>query len=140
MKRQRWPTTDEIDEMVRRAREERRVEGDRIFAEIERSREWCEAHPEGTIRYKRRRCARKIAAGGSFSEAQFEALCEFYDNLCLRCGESKELTRDHVIPLVDGGSNEIMNIQPLCRRCNSLKGTKHTDYRGELPEWESLSF
>lgn len=32
------------------------------------------------------------------------------------------LTRDHVIPLSAGGSNDISNIVPACLRCNQTKG------------------
>lgn len=55
-----------------------------------------------------------------------------YNYSCLRCNKKDiELTIDHIIPLSKGGSNNIDNIQPLCRSCNSLKGTKVIDYRNE---------
>ena len=51
---------------------------------------------------------------------------------CLKCGSTERLSRDHIQPLVCGGSDGIENIQPLCLRCNLSKHTKTVDYR---PEW-----
>lgn len=41
---------------------------------------------------------------------------------CVRCGSSKELHFDHIIPLVKGGGDHAENIQLLCRGCNLSKG------------------
>lgn len=41
--------------------------------------------------------------------------------VCVRCGASKELHFDHIIPLSRGGSDESENIQVLCRTCNLAK-------------------
>lgn len=77
-----------------------------------------------------RRC-RKMGNGGSYTEAEFVALCNAYGDKCLCCGRGDvKLTADHVVPVTRGGSNNIENIQPLCRRCNSSKGARNTnDYR-----------
>jgi hypothetical protein len=42
---------------------------------------------------------------------------------CKQCGYGRDLTLDHVTPVLLGGSNEPDNLQTLCRRCNSRKGT-----------------
>lgn len=44
--------------------------------------------------------------------------------VCARCGASKELHFDHIIPLSRGGSDEPENIQILCRTCNLTKSDR----------------
>ena len=46
-------------------------------------------------------------------------------NLCLYCGHlfpARELTRDHVRPLSQGGGDAWNNVVTACRRCNNHKG------------------
>ena len=46
---------------------------------------------------------------------------------CRECGASKDETSleiDHIIPVARGGTNDIDNLQTLCRECNRMK---HTD-------------
>jgi len=75
---------------------------------------------------------RNRETGEKIKIEQWKKLCEKYDNKCLSCGKSgdyRTLTMDHVIPVMYGGKNNINNIQPLCKNCNSTKGTKIIDYR-----------
>ena len=60
---------------------------------------------------------------------QWKELLSFYNNVCLACGSDKNITIDHVIPLILGGQHTINNVQPLCKSCNSKKSTKIIDYR-----------
>lgn len=81
---------------------------------------------------RRREFERRLALSSTpfpFTQDEWIALCNRYDNKCLCCGSLDDLTIDHVHPVSRGGRNSIDNIQPLCRSCNSAKGTKHTDYR-----------
>lgn len=85
--------------------------------------------------YHKRR-ARIAQTGGSYTRSEWRKLCEFYDHRCLCCGmKFQRLTVDHVLPLSKGGTNNIQNIQPLCRSCNSRKHDKEIDYRYTLPPW-----
>lgn len=100
------------------------------------NRTWRKANPEKTRAQGRRRRALHANAEGSFTEAEFRALCEEYGNRCLCCGRTDTpLQRDHVIPLSRGGTDWISNIQPLCQRCNDSKGTKSTDYRTDVLDY-----
>lgn len=78
------------------------------------------------------RRARMRAAQGSWTAAEWRALCEKYGHTCLRCRQQFEfidITFDHVIPISRGGRNDIQNAQPLCHVCNAKKGVQIIDYR-----------
>lgn len=45
------------------------------------------------------------------------------DGKCLHCGTSANLTVDHIIPKVHGGSDHETNLQTLCFSCNQKKGS-----------------
>lgn len=44
---------------------------------------------------------------------------------CQRCGSTKDLQYDHVIPYSMGGDNSVDNIQLLCRGCNRAKSNRY---------------
>ena len=114
--------------------------------EIERAKRYQAAHPEETKERKRRwyegnqdrnrdyshkrRAKVRNVECGHFTDKEFDELCEATGNKCLCCGRTDvQLTADHIIPLGPPHSDEISNIQPLCKSCNSRKGTKTIDYR-----------
>ncbi len=75
-----------------------------------------------------RRRSLKMNAPGNYTATEWQALCSWFGDKCLKCGNA-EITIDHVIPLIKGGSNAIDNLQPLCMSCNSSKRDKIADYR-----------
>lgn len=72
---------------------------------------------------------RKQNGEGTYTNQEWEQVCEDAENRCLACGQEVSLTADHIVPLSKGGSNYITNIQPLCLSCNSKKHDKTIDYR-----------
>ena len=44
--------------------------------------------------------------------------------VCVKCGSSRELHFDHVIPVAKGGGDHAENIQLLCRTCNLSKSDR----------------
>jgi len=77
---------------------------------------------------------------GIHTEAEWKALVEICGRVCARCGQSGKLTKDHVIPLTrtddPRASDAIDNLQPLCPKCNSEKGSHDFDVRP--PNWKAL--
>lgn len=43
---------------------------------------------------------------------------------CVTCGSGEELTLDHIIPWSKNGSDDLGNLQTMCRSCNSRKGAR----------------
>jgi hypothetical protein len=55
-------------------------------------------------------------------------------NLCLYCGMrymTRDLTRDHITPVSQGGGDTWNNVATACRRCNNFKG-------GRTPEQAAM--
>jgi 5-methylcytosine-specific restriction endonuclease McrA len=92
---------------------------------------YCKKHPKRIAHLKSNRYARERSAIGSHTFEQWEDMKIEYNNKCAFCREEKKLTKDHIIPLSEGGTNYIDNIQPLCRNCNSKKW-KHIHENKEL--------
>lgn len=92
---------------------------------------WRKANPDKVrVKHVTRR-ARKYGATGKHTAAEKHALLEAQLFLCanpfchtdLRSLRSHDRNLDHVVPLANGGANDIKNAQWLCRPCNLRKGT-----------------
>ena len=54
-------------------------------------------------------------------------------NLCLYCAQrfqTRELTRDHITPISQGGKDLWSNVATACRRCNNHKGGRTPEQSG----------
>lgn len=50
-------------------------------------------------------------------------------NRCLCCGNRKQLQVDHISSFYFGGSNQLDNLQTLCKPCNQAKGIERISFR-----------
>jgi|SRR5579872_3653719 len=99
---------------------------------IQNTLQWKKEHPDQSRVLRSKYRARKRQAHGDFTLEEWTSLVERYNHTCLCCGQREpkiKLTADHVIPLSRGGSNDIGNIQPLCKSCNCKKHDKIIDFR-----------
>lgn len=71
--------------------------------------------------------AKRAGARGSHTVAEWKAVLRHYKRRCAYCGTkltTKNVSRDHFIPLSKGGDNSVRNLVPACRPCNSRKHAK----------------
>jgi len=91
------------------------------------------------LEYKRR----KRGATGKHTLKEWQELKKEYNYICLRCKKYEPeitLTEDHIVPISKWKKwikkhpntiykcDDIENIQPLCKSCNSIKHTKIKNY------------
>lgn len=96
----------------------------------EKHKRFAKKHPEKMRAKRHKRRARKKGNGGSFTAEQLMELRKKSEGICI--GFKRELhfvgvdklEIDHEIALANGGSNNIENIQLLCKSCNCRKGVK----------------
>lgn len=97
---------------------------------IQRVVDWQRRNRERTRIHKLNRRARELGAEGRVTLAEWRAILDRYGRRCLYPGcDRTDIQRDHVLPLVKGGTNTADNLQPLCSHHNASKGAKYIDYR-----------
>jgi len=95
------------------------------------SKQYAKDNPDIINERNMRRICRLKNVPGSHTAAEWQALKAYYDYRCAYCGRHESgcgrLHRDHVIPLARpdlNPTNDIDNILPACRTCNSRKNNK----------------
>lgn len=82
-------------------------------------KKWRDNNPDKRADMKLRRRAR--IAQNAVYEVSEEFLARLYSSPCVACGETQNITADHIIPVSRGGEHSESNLQPLCGSCNSSK-------------------
>lgn len=72
-------------------------------------------------------CLYKVNSGGNvvrtkpLSKSTRRKIIE-RDKACVQCGAGAPCEVDHIIRYIDGGSNQMDNLQTLCESCHKSKG------------------
>jgi HNH endonuclease len=106
------------------------VMGVALFAAglIERHRKMPQTASTAPPTSKLTRSQRLKRNGGSHTAAEWRMLCVLHEWRCADCGRKLPLTKDHIIPVTQGGRDDISNIQPLCKACNSRKNDRAMEF------------
>lgn len=94
-------------------------------------RAWKDANPESKIAHQATRRARKLGAGGKFTEGDILRIHAAQRGKCAYCRRALRgaYEIDHIKPFCLGGTNHPHNLQLTCSRgskghCNQRKGRK----------------
>ena|ERR1035441_5660181 len=100
------------------------------------NRRWAKANPVRRRCLQTKREAKRRGNGGSHTAVEWITLCWSSGWRCCYCGihlTAKTVTRDHLVPLSRGGTDNIDNIAPACGPCNYRKHTKtETEFRAAV--------
>ena len=87
-----------------------------------RIKEWHKNNPHVGIASSHKR--RILSKSNGINDLTSSQIKEIRKKPCFACGNTKDITIDHIIPLIRGGQNTYSNCMPLCRSCNSSKQSK----------------
>ena len=115
--RLRWSTQPEQRKRQQRYREANKAR----VAEWEKRYKQANPHTQAAARHRRR--ARMLGAGPGLTSAEWAEVLAEFDYRCAYCHKSSDaLELEHMVPLVQGGSNARRNVVPACGDCNRQKG------------------
>lgn len=86
---------------------------------------YTKANPEKFRAGRRRNEAKRRAAFGSITRAQFKMIMSATNGRCSYCEREAGLVMDHFEPIANGGVTFPFNLLPACARCNSRKGARN---------------
>lgn len=91
----------------------------------EYARQWRARNPDKSRAIQYASYAKRKAAQGAHSPQQWDEVVRYFNGACAYClTPTQVLAREHVVPLSAGGSDDIENIVPACRSCNSRKNAR----------------
>jgi len=114
-------------EQIAKYQKDRREDNKHYYQQYEEGRKYLSWRIAQRRYHGACRRVRKLNADGFHTIGEWELLKKQYSYICPSCGRKEpniRLSEDHIIPLSKGGCDDIENIQPLCRDCNSRKHTK----------------
>lgn len=86
---------------------------------------WYASNMEVVRAHNATRRALKRGAEGSHTAKEWLQALEYYGRMCAYCLIPVEAPqKEHVVALINGGSNYIENLVPSCPSCNARKGAK----------------
>lgn len=85
---------------------------------------WCSNHPQKVIEKAMKRYELLLSSDYTLTDKEWQEVLKYFNNSCAYCGSSESLTKDHVVPIIKGGTTSRNNIIPACLSCNRSKSNQ----------------
>ena len=105
----------------------------------ERQKKYNQDHQEerNLNKHKSRQKVRSLVY--DYTKTDWEETLEAFDNRCAYCGKkSKNLTKEHIVPVTKSGHFIKGNIIPACKSCNSSKGNRRMRFWYQKQEFFTI--
>ena len=77
---------------------------------------------------------------GNYARRMTALVLETYGDRCHLCGQRGATTADHITPSSKGGNDDLDNLRPAHKSCNSRRGNLTiAEYRAKYGEIEALN-
>jgi hypothetical protein len=114
---------DGLDGVCKRCRSKWRKENREN--ENRRKKEWKNKNKDKAYAMICRRRHREANLFVEFNYWKWKRTLFYFGYRCCYCGKSKvKITKDHIVPISQGGETSHANLIPACFSCNSSKGKK----------------
>ncbi len=89
-------------------------------------RNWSRKNPDKILANTRNQRSRRLAAPGRHTAQDIQEIYAQQKGRCIycKCNLKKKYHVDHIVALINGGSNDRSNLQITCKSCNHKKHAK----------------
>ena len=85
-------------------------------------RKYYKENPDKARKFRSKR--RALVKGAETNHISDEEISTLYSSPCFYCGDTDNITMEHLVPLSRGGRHSIGNLAPMCESCNKSKQDK----------------
>jgi hypothetical protein len=131
--------TRELEELQRRLMGVGLIDADWQPCKWDELQQRSDSSAERVRKYREKRKANGMAASGSGYQRHYQALMQRDGGACVYCRSTDNLCIDHMVTIVQGGTDDIDNLAIACKRCNSGKSGRTPEQARYKIVWEQAA-
>jgi len=131
--------TRELEELQRRLMGVGLIDAQWQPCKWEELQQRSDSSKERVRKYREKRKAAGMGASSSGYQRHYAALMARDGGACVYCRSTENLCIDHMVPLIQGGTDDIDNLAIACKRCNSGKAGRTPEQARYAIVWDQAA-